>query len=156
MNVQRAEATLAPNTPTHRTPADKRLLADRLTEAFRASPLADGEAHPADDIIAAFLDSDAGEDYPSDLETIIFQHQDAGLVAATLQCAARFEPPWSDDRKTNLVRSALQASDVGVRDAAVRAAESWLCPDIVTTLERHQDTEPWLQEYIREVIADVV
>ena len=129
-------------------------LTERLTEAFKAQPLADGEEHPADDIISAFLSSEAGKLYPCELEAIVLQGEDADLVAATLQCTARFEPPWSDERKTNLVRNALRNNDVCVRDAAVRAAESWLCPEIVTALERHQDSEPWLQEYISEVIAE--
>ena len=128
-------------------------LTERLSEAFKAQPLADGEEHPADDIISAFLSSDAGKLCPCELETIVLRGENADLVAATLQCAARFDLPWSDERKTNLVRNALRDNDVCVRDAAVRAAESWLCPEIVTELERHQDSEPWLQEYISEVIA---
>ncbi len=143
MSIQRTTISSAPTT-----------LAARLSDVFGARPLADCEEHPADDIIASFLASDVSKPYPSELEAIVLQSEDSDLVAATLQCVARFEPPWADWRKTDLVRNALQSNDVCIRDAAVRAAESWLCPDIVTELEQHQDTEPWLQEYIREVIAD--
>ena len=129
-------------------------LTELISQAFKSQRLADGEKHPADDIIAAFLDSDASAHYPCELESIVLNSRDADLVAATLQCVARFEPPWADWRKTDLVRNALRNEDICVRDAAVRAAESWLCPDIVTELERHQDNASWLQEYINEVIAD--
>ena len=129
-------------------------LTERIVEAFKSQPLADGEEHPADGIIAAFLDSDASARHPCELESIILQSQDADLVASTLQCVARFEPPWADNRKANLVRRGLGSDDVSVRDAAVRAAESWLCRDIVIELERHKDSVTWLQEYIDEVIAD--
>ena len=154
MSVQRTTAYPVHVKPPRHVPADEPSLAVRLSDAFGARPLADGEEHPADDIIASFLGSAVSKTYPSELESIILQSEDADLVAATLQCTARFEPPWSDERKTDLVRSALQSDDVCIRDAAVRAAESWLCPEIVTELERHQDSEPWLQEYISEVIAD--
>jgi hypothetical protein len=152
MNAQHLMAS-PPVTPTNHDKPET-FLTEHLSDAFSLRQIADGEEHPADHIIGAFLDSDASEPYPCELEAIILQSKNADLVAATLQCVARFEPPWADWRKTNLVHSALQASDVCVRESAVRAAESWLCPDVVTELERHQDTEPWLQEYIREVIAD--
>ena len=130
------------------------LLTKRLSEAFKLQPIRDGEEHPADVIITAFLASDASKPHPCELETIILESNDADLVAATLQCTARFEPPWSDARKADLVRHALRNADVCVRDAAVRAAESWLSPDVLAELEAHQDSESWLQEYIDEVIAD--
>ena len=154
MNAHRRTVSTVPTVPSDHIPTDNPALTAGLLGAFRSSPLADGEEHPADGIIAAFLASDASGPYPCELEAIILQSQDADLVAATLQCVARFEPPWADWRKTDLVRNALQAEDVCVRDAAVRAAESWLCPDLVKELERHQDSVPWLQEYIDEVIAD--
>ena len=154
MSVQRTTASPVPFKPPRHVPADEPSLTVRLSDAFGDRPLADGEEHPADDIIASFLGSEVSKTYPSELEAIILRSEDVDLVAATLQCVARFEPPWADWRKTDLVRSALQSNDVCIRDAAVRAAESWLCPDILTALERHQDTEAWLQEYIREVIAD--
>ena len=134
--------------------ADGRLLTERLSEAFQLQPVVDGEEHPADVIIAAFLASDSGKPHPCALETIILGSEDTDLVAATLQCTARFEPPWSDERKANLVRNALRDTDICVRDAAVRAAESWLCPDVVTELEAHRDSESWLQEHIVALFGD--
>lgn len=159
MSTQRATVPRVPIAPAGHTPpphdfAGGYSLTARLAAAFSALPLADGEEHPADDIIEAFFDTDASKVYPSELEVIILQSQDADLAAATLQCTARFEPPWSDERKANLVRYCLRADDVCIRDAAVRAAESWPCPDVITELERHRDSVAWLQEYIDEVIAD--
>lgn len=129
-------------------------LVELLAAAFERQPLLDGEAHPADDIIADFLESDASIAYPSALENIILHHQDSDLVASTLQCAAHFEPRWTDSRKAALVRSGLQSDDIVIKDAAVRAAECWICAEIIQVLENHQDQTPWLQEYIDEVIAD--
>ena len=129
-------------------------LAEILSAAFGNHTLIDGEAHPADDIIAGFFKSESSIAYPSALENIILRHQDANLAAATLQCAARFEPRWPDWRKAELVRNGLQADDIGIRDAAVRAAEGWICADVIKALKIHRDKTPWLQEYIDEVIAD--
>lgn len=134
--------------------ADAAALTELLAAAFERQPLLDGEAHPADDIIADFLESDRSIAYPSALENIILHHQDSDLVASTLQCAAHFEPPWSDSRKAALVQSGLQSDDIVIKDAAVRAAECWICAEIIQVLENHQDQTQWLQEYIDEVIAD--
>lgn len=140
--------------PIHSDAADAAALTELLAAAFERQPLLDGEAHPADDIIARYLESDASIAYPSALENIILHHQDSDLVASTLQCAARFEPRWTDSRKADLVRSGLQSDDIVIKDAAVRAAECWICAEIIQVLENHQDQTPWLQEYIDEVIAD--
>lgn len=129
-------------------------LVGLLADAFGNQPLIDGEAHPADDIIAGFFESESSIAYPSALEDIVLRQQDANLSAATLQCAARLEPRWPDWRKAELVRNGLQADDIGVRDAAVRAAEGWICGDVIKALKMHRDATPWLQEYIDEVIAD--
>ena len=129
-------------------------IAELLAAAFERQPLIDGEAHPADAIISDFLESDTSIAYPSALESIVLRYHDANLAAATLQCAARFEPRWSDWRKADLVRNGLRADNIGLRDAAVRAAECWICPEVIQVLENHQDQTPWLQEYIDEVIAD--
>ena len=134
--------------------ADAATLTELLAAAFERQPLLDGEAHPADDIIANFLESDASIAYPSELENIVLHHQDADLAAATLQCAAHFEPPWSDSRKAELVRSGLQADDIVIKDAAIKAAESWISPEVIQVLANHHTQTPWLQEYIDEVIAD--
>lgn len=129
-------------------------LVELLAAAFERQPLIDGEAHPADDIIARYLESDASIAYPSALENIILHHQDSDLAAATLQCAARFEPPWPDSRKAALVRSGLQADNIVIKDAAIKAAESWISAEVIQVLANHHTQTPWLQEYIDEVIAD--
>lgn len=134
--------------------ADAAPLTELLAAAFERQPLIDGESHPADDIIAGFLESDRSIAYPSALENIILHHQDSDLVASTLQCAARFEPRWPDSRKAALVQSGLQADDIVIKDAAVKAAESWISPEVIQVLENHHTQMPWLQEYIDEVIAD--
>ncbi len=41
-----------------------------------------------------------------------------------------------------------------MRDAAVQAAESW-GGDLADILRTHHEPEPWLREYIRDVISDL-
>ena len=45
--------------------------------------------------------------------------------------------------------------NVEMRDAAVQAIESWGERDLIDVLRTHQEPEPWLREYIQDVIDDL-
>ena len=53
------------------------------------------------------------------------------------------------------MRNALATDDIEIRDAAVHAAEFWGGAKIVDVLMSHNESEPWLRDYIREVVDDL-
>ena len=56
---------------------------------------------------------------------------------------------------TALVRDGLAMDSVEIRDAAIQAAESWGDSELLDVLRSHSETEPWLQQYILDVIDDL-
>ena len=53
-----------------------------------------------------------------------------------------------------LIARALACDDGEIRDAAVQLAASWGGDHLQGLLQAHQDSEDWLQGYIRSVLAD--
>lgn len=45
--------------------------------------------------------------------------------------------------------------NVEMRDAAVQARESWRERDLIDALRTHPEPEPWLREYIQDVIDEL-
>ena len=54
-----------------------------------------------------------------------------------------------------LVRDGLAKNSVEVRDAAIQAAESWGDSELIEVLKAHSETEPWLRQYLNDVIDDL-
>ena len=130
-------------------------LAHKLHTAFETEPLEDGMHHEAEDIIEQVLQS--GED-PRILDWLrAFSLDDTqpAFAASVLRCLGRQEYPGTSLWRSELVRDALALDDVEIRDAAVQAAELWDDQEILSVLESHDEPEPWLQNYISDVIDDL-
>lgn len=133
----------------------KRLLFD-LDSAFDDIPLESCVAHPADEILARALQKAASN--PAIFQFIrefCLDFSRPDLAASVLRCLSRQPAPQNPAWRMGLVRDSLASKSLDVRDAAVQAADSWQDDGMVSILQSHQEPEPWLQEYIDEIVADL-
>ena len=134
---------------------ERERLANRLWMAFAADPLEDGMFHPAEEIIGEALRS-TGDNLVLDwFWTFSLDAERPSFAASVLRCLGRQTPPGTDLWRTELVRDGLSMDDVEIRDAAVQAAESWGDRSLVDVMRAHREAEPWLREYIEDVISDL-
>ena len=77
------------------------------------------------------------------------------FAAGVLLCVARLPGVGNAGWRARLVRGALAADDVEVRDAAKQAAEHWGDPGLRRTLSAHSEPVGWLDEYRRGVMEDL-
>ena len=129
-------------------------LENRLMMAFEAEPLEDGIDHPAERIVGDALRSTNGQGVLAKLGSISVDVERPELAASVLRCLGRRRPGTSAWR-VEVVRFALAADDVEMRDAAVQAAESWGDAGILKVLSSHVEEVPWLRAYIRDVVEDL-
>ena len=132
---------------------------DRLAAELRASfedlSVEDGVGHPAERIIAKAL-VQAGDkrairwlrDFCGDASSPVF-------AASVLRCLARVDGAGSVSWRVGLVRDGLAMDSVEIRDAAIQAAESWGDSEMVEVLRAHSEPEPWLRQYLYDVIDDL-
>ncbi len=134
---------------------ERKRLANRLWMAFAADSLEDGMFHPAEEIIGEALR--AAEDKPvlDWFRTFSLDAEQPSFAASVLRCLGRQTPPGTDSWRTELVRDGLSMDDVEIRDAAVQAAESWGDRSLADVMKAHSEAEPWLREYIENVISDL-
>ena len=129
-------------------------LENRLRMAFEAEPLEDGIDHPAERIIDDALRSVHGRPVLAWFRALSVDVERPGLAASVLRCLGRRRPGTSAWR-VEIVRSALAADDVELRDAAVQAAESWGDLGMREVLSSHTEAIPWLRAYIEDVVEDL-
>ena len=132
-------------------------LRDLLYASFEAEPLEDGMDHPAEDIIDGAIRS-TDDDHVFDwLYRACLDAEHPTFSASVLRCLGRQMRPGTVLWRTELVRKALTADDVEIRDAAVQVAEFWGGLDIRDQLKIRVQTEPlqWLRNYMQDVIEDL-
>ena len=129
-------------------------LENRLRMAFEAEPLEDGIDHSAERIIDDALRSVHGRRVLVWLRALSVDVERPSLAASVLRCLGRRRPGTSAWR-VEIVRSALAADDVEMRDAAVQAAESWGDLGMREVLSSHTEAVPWLRAYIEDVVEDL-
>ena len=112
-------------------------------------------AHPAERILAEALRSAGDRPVFEWLRSFSRDAAQPSFAASVLRCLGRQKRPGTDSWRVALVRGGLAAGDVEIRDAAVQAAESWGGSDMRNILESHSEQEPWLRDYIRDVIDDL-
>ena len=130
-------------------------LVNRFWAAFEAEPLEDGVSHPAEDTITEAL-SELGT--PRALECfrdISLDMDNPAFAASVLRCLGRQADLGTEEWRIGLVRAALGADDVEVRDAAAQAAESWGDFGMIAVLEAHDEPVAWLKDYIDAVVDDM-
>ena len=134
---------------------ERERLANRLWTAFVADPLEDGMSHPAEEIIGEALRSTKDKPVLDWFMAFSLDVVRPSFAASVLRCLGRQTPPGTDLWRTELVRDGLAMDDVEIRDAAVQAAESWGDRSLVDVMRAHREAEPWLREYIEDVISDL-
>ena len=134
---------------------ERERLANRLWTAFAADPLEDGMSHPAEEIIGEALRSTKDKPVLDWFMAFSLDVVRPSFAASVLRCLGRQTPPGTDLWRTELVRDGLSMDDVEIRDAAVQAAESWGDRSLVDVMRAHREAEPWLREYIEDVISDL-
>ena len=130
-------------------------LAVELRATFEADPLEDGMNHPAEQIISKALRSTEDKRVLDWLRAFSLDAAHPSFAASVLRCLGRQVNPGTGSWRARLVRDGLTMDDVEIRDAAVQAAELWGDPDMQNVLESHSEPEPWLRNYIRDVIDDL-
>ena len=123
-----------------------------LYSAFEAEPLEDEMDHPADQIIANALPNTRDERILEQFGALCLDIERPSFASSTLRCLGRQTDIGNAAWRAGLVRNALATDDIEIRDAAVHAAEFWGGAEIVYILISHNETEPWLRNYVREVI----
>lgn len=127
-------------------------LANKLHAAFETQLLEDGMHHKAEDIIEQALQSRKDQHILEWLRAFSLDDTQPVFAASVLRCLGRQEYPGTSSWRSELVRDALALDDVEIRDAAVQAAELWGDSDILPVLKSHSEPEPWLRDYICDVI----
>ncbi len=137
--------------------ADARL--DRLAAELRASfedlPVEDGVGHPAERIIAKALMNAGDKRSIRWLKELCADTSNPGFAASVLRCLARVPCTGSESWRVGLVRDGLAEDSVEIRDAAIQAAESWADSELLEVLRAHSESEPWLRQYLYDVIDDL-
>ena len=127
----------------------------RLRAAFESEPFEDGMDHPAEQIIKRALQSSENQQVFDWFENFSLDMGHPSFAASILRCLGRQTNLGTSSWRARLVRKTLAVGNVEIRDAAVQATESWNDPELVEILRSHNETEPWLYEYILSVINDL-
>lgn len=130
-------------------------LVHKLHAAFEIEPLEDGMHHKAEVIIEQALQSGEDERILEWLREFTSDDTQPVFAASVLRCLGRQEYLGTSSWRSALLRDALASDDVEIRDAAVQAAELWGDQEILPVLKSHSEPEPWLQDYISDVIDDL-
>lgn len=127
----------------------------KLATAFESDPLEDGKTHLAEQIIGKALRSSEGQRVLGWLRIFSLDVECPSFAASVLRCLGRQASPGTASWRAGLIRTGLNMENAEMRDAAVQAVESWGEQDLVDVLRTHHEPEPWLREYIQNVIDDL-
>jgi hypothetical protein len=153
-HVQGDASGVAPLSPEgeHSYRRFRQSVVDLLTD----TPIEDGLPHPADELIANGMreNSTMCVRWIERIFTEFYSSRPA-VSAGIVRCSARVDRNQVGGRGLDLARRALAHADGEVREAGVRALEAWGGPEASAILLAHEDSEPWLREYVQRVIADL-
>lgn len=130
-------------------------LLHRLHAAFEAEPLEDCMGHPAEQIIKKAFHSLKNQQIFDWFEDFSLNIERPSFAASVLRCLGRQSNLGTSFWRAGLVRKSLAIDNIEIRDAAVQAVESWGDPNLADILRSHDETEPWLRNYILGVISDL-
>ena len=133
----------------------KASLVVELSSSFENESVEDGMDHPAEKIIAEALQVSQNRRVLAWLLEMSTDVSQPSFAASVMNCLARQVAPGSTEWRANVVRSGLRVNDVEIRDAAVQAIEEWADSGLVEILKLHEEEEPWLRNYIFDVIEDL-
>ena len=130
-------------------------LSQELRICFEVDQIESGMDHPAESVISCAL-AQTSHVYILDwLRSASLNSADPSFASSILRCLGRLDSPGDSSWRASLVRDALRLDDVEIRDAAAQAADSWADPELIAVLTQHREAAPWLQSYVREIIADL-
>ena len=135
--------------------AEASRLALRLSRSFEMEPLENGMNHPAENLLADAIRRPDNGAMIARIAEWCHDESRPEFASSVFQCVARQEDPGTHSWRVAIVRRALNASQVQIRDAAVRAVDSWEDPQLLPLLETHKESVPWLARYIRAVVDDL-
>ncbi len=132
-------------------------LEKKLFPLFENEPIEDGYSHPAEKLI-----EDVCKKYKTVAGTLLLgiylkNIERPAFITCLLRCIGRLKSdkvvPWG----LVMVISSLSHSEVEVRDAAIRALETWGGHESLGVLKVYAEIETvsWLKEYIEQVIRDL-
>ena len=130
-------------------------LLNKLFATFETDPLEDGMNHPAEQIIKKTLQSSEDRQVFDWFKNFSLDTERPSFAASILRCLGRQTNPGTYSWRAELVRRGLAVDNVEIRDATVQAAESWGDQELVSILISHHETEPWLRQYISDVVDDL-
>ena len=130
-------------------------LAVMLRASFEVDSVEDGMQHPAEEIIAEALRSAKDQRVLEWLRAFCTDASQPSFAASVLRCLGRHGSVGTVSWRVSLVRDGLAMHSAEIRDAAVQAAETWGDSDLLAVLGSHSDPEPWLRQYIFDVIDDL-
>lgn len=130
-------------------------LAIMLHAAFDTDPLESGFDHPAESIMAEALQTTERQQALEWIRAIALDASDPSFAASVLRCIGRIERPGTSRWRAGLIADALRLDEVQIRDAAAQAAESWADGNLTGVFATHEEPEPWLRQYISEVVRDL-
>ena len=125
-----------------------------LIVTIDAEPVEDGLTHPGEHVLTRMVQRDSVA-AKACLERILRKGCSPAMAAAVLRLLGRIDRPFDVVWRAEMVAEALRHRNVEVRDAAVQAVEQWEELDLIPTLQRHNESIDWLQDYIHQVIADL-
>ena len=139
-----------------RRESEYRRFSRQLIVSLLEEPIEDGVGHPAEELISDVMQEDRSFCLDG-LSRILIELYDrrTSLCASVLRCIGRLEKRQAGQWGLQVVDDALNKSDVEVREAAIRALESWGGSDALDLLREYRETESWLSDYVRQVIADL-
>ena len=126
-----------------------------LYSAFEDEPFESGMDHPADQIIEDALRFSRDERILEQFSALCLEIERPSFASSILHCLGRQTDIGNTAWRAGLLRDALATDQIEIRDAAVHAAEYWGGTEIVDVLMSHNEPEPWLRDYVREVIGDL-
>ena len=130
-------------------------LAAMLWASFEDAPVEDGMGHPAEHIIGEALASEERQQVLDWLRAVCTDVSQPSFAASALRCLSRQDDVGTASWRAGLVREGLAVHNAEVRDAAVQAVESWTGRALLEVLRAHAEPEPWLRQYIRDVLDDL-
>lgn len=136
---------------------DKLRLERELLVSFDEDTVEDGMHHPAEDIILDVLKNQDKKKALSWIREFVLDAARPDFAYSILVCLTHQPPLGTAPWRVQLIHDALSSQDIGVRDAAAQAAESWADPDILPILKMQKAKEPvsWLQDYMKGIIEDI-
>ena len=132
----------------------------RLIAELNDKPIEDGIEHPAEYVIKEALRTNRGLCLAY-VSRIIGEHAQSrpSTAASIIRCVGRLKSVQAGTWGVGIVEDALRDKDAEVREAGIRALEAWGGHAALRMLYHHLSygckEEPWLRDYVRQVIADL-